>query len=353
MKKNNSESQNATVKTTTSVVCPVCGAEFAIEEHEHKVLGMAIGKDSGLGKVELPLAGKMPCKADARLEALKKAGVDTSNLFAMRGASGDGMLARMENGVLSVIDDNDPIFAKIAKGGTIPDRHLFRRWVMSQMFHMLATDDFTQALHRKGYEYTWKMAVEEYRVQARMSVNDTENFIMRHQWFNKDVAIEMANDYIEQLRIYLNRLDAKRCKGIPYKRVKGENVFVEDFSKKFFNPLCCAAMSISRTGDIKALYEAVKKFNDMRIELPWRTRQCPAWVDAYKGSGAYFTMRNLIMFHGCRFEGCKSELKSLARLNNFARDYKRKGWRMLGVLREFIEDNGIDIKAKIASWRKK
>ena len=155
MKKNeNNKSQNNGQNTT--VVCPVCGAEFAIAEHEHMVSGMAIGKDSGLGKVELPLAkkGNIPNKADARLEALRKAGVDTTNMFAMQSASGDGMLVRVVDGVPSMIDDSDPIYAALAKGGTIPDRHLFRRWVMSQMFHMLATGDFTQALHRKGYEYT-------------------------------------------------------------------------------------------------------------------------------------------------------------------------------------------------------
>lgn len=356
MKKNNSESQNtvnATVKTTTSVLCPVCGAEFAIAEHEHKVSGTAIGKDSGLGRVELPLAGMAPGKADARLEALKKAGVDTSNMFAMHSASGDGMLVRVENGIPSVIDDSDPIFAMIAKGGFIPDRHLFRRWVMSQMFHMLATGDFTEALHRKGYEYTWKMAEEEYRVQARMSVNDMENFAMRKVWFTKDTAVAMARDYIEQLRSYLDRLDTRRCKGVPYKRVKGENVFVEDFNKKFYLPLNMAMLSISSAKDPKSLYAAVRKFNGIRIELPWQTRQCPVWVDAYKGSGAFFTMRNLIMFHKCNLRGCANTAASLNELENYADIYAKEGWRMLGMLKEMIADNCIDIKAKIASWRKK
>lgn len=358
MKKNNSKSQNATVnatvKTTTSVVCPVCGAEFAIAEHEHKVSGMAIGKDSGLGKVELPLAkeGNIPNKADARLEALRKAGVDTTNMFAMQSASGDGMLVRVVDGVPSMIDDSDPIYAALAKGNYIPDRHLFRRWVMAQMFHMLKDGDFTKELHNKGYEYTWKMTEEEFRVQARMAVNDKENFAMRNYWFNKDVAVAMADDYIKLLHNYVYRLRTRKCKGIPYKRVSCKNIFCEDLNKTIFHPLALAALSISRANTPKALYEAVKKFNGMRIKLEWRTRQCPVWVDAYKGSGAYFTMRNMIMFHGCNIKNNKTVQANLNVLEEYKKAYKCEGWRMLGVLKELIEDNGIDIKAKIASWGK-
>lgn len=42
----------------TKVVCPKCGAEMAIPEHESFAVGVAIGKDSGLGTVTLPLASE-------------------------------------------------------------------------------------------------------------------------------------------------------------------------------------------------------------------------------------------------------------------------------------------------------
>lgn len=353
MEKNNSKSQNATVNTTvkTTVVCPVCGSEFAIAEHEHFAAGMVVGKDSGLGRVELPLANAN--KADARLEALKAAGVDTTKMFAMQSASGEGMLVRVVDGVPSVIADDDPIFAMIAKGDYIPDRHLFRRWVMAQMFHMLKDGDFTKELHNKGYEYTWKMTEEEFRVQARMAVNDKENFAMRNYWFDRAVAVSMAKDYIQLLHKYIGKLKTRKCKDIPYKRVSCKNIFCEDLNKTIFHPLEFAVLSISIANTPKALYEAVKKFNGMRIKLEWGTRQCPVWVDAYKGSGAYFTMRNMIMFHGCNIKNNKTIQANLNVLEEYKKACRYKGWCMLGVLKELIEDNGIDIKAKIASWGKK
>lgn len=38
----------------TKVVCPKCGAEMKIQENESLTIGISIGKDSGLGTVELP-----------------------------------------------------------------------------------------------------------------------------------------------------------------------------------------------------------------------------------------------------------------------------------------------------------
>ena len=35
----------------TQVVCPKCGAEFAIAEKTHVTIGIAIGKDAGLGTI--------------------------------------------------------------------------------------------------------------------------------------------------------------------------------------------------------------------------------------------------------------------------------------------------------------
>ena len=65
----------------TKVMCPVCGTEFAIGEHEHTVKNaVAIGKDSGLGTVYLPVS--------KRAEALNAAGIGTKKYFAMNALDG-------------------------------------------------------------------------------------------------------------------------------------------------------------------------------------------------------------------------------------------------------------------------
>ena len=37
------------------------------------------------------------------------------------------------------------------------------------------------------------------------------------------------------------------------------------------------------------------------IRLPYDTKKSKVWIDAYKGEGAYYTMKNLVLFHNCNF----------------------------------------------------
>lgn len=71
----------------TKLTCPKCGAEFAIPSKTHIAIGIAIGKDAGLGTIhpqvvgqdkpagQQPSSPKLPGKADERIAALKEAGV--------------------------------------------------------------------------------------------------------------------------------------------------------------------------------------------------------------------------------------------------------------------------------------
>jgi hypothetical protein len=167
----------------------------------------------------------------------------------------------------------------------------------------------------------------------------------------------MIADYQYQLHLYVkHECKVKRCKDVPYKRICGENVFVEDIQKKVFEPIIELkemAMKVSPA----LLYKVVRDFNKIRKMRTWKPKQCAAWLDAYKGAGAFFTMQNLIRYHKCRFTDCfgnvMSKDSSYCELRSKAKEYKGEGWRMIGLLRQFLEDNDIDIEKKMAEWRKK
>lgn len=85
--------------------------------------------------------------------------------------------------------------------------------------------------------------------------------------------------------------------------------------------------------------------------------QNAAWLDAYKGAGAFFTMQNMIRFHNCVIidDNGKTLSKnaSLAFLNKKAKLYEnREGWRLIGMLKKTLDDNNIDVVAKMKEWRK-
>lgn len=357
----------------TKVLCPRCGTEFAIAEKEYTTVATVVGKNSNLGVVYPAVAKqdvstkspKIPAKAQDRIEALRSAGVDVSCLFAMRGANGGECVASNKDGKLVVLDDNDPLFDHIISQGTVPNRRLFRRWVMAQMFHMMSYTPYrskeplgvTEMIHRLGYEYQWKMLINELYAQMKMESKDPESFVERNRWFNINVVAVMANDYIAQLRERVDALKVRKCKGIPYKHVCGRNIFVSDLECKLYNPLEIAKTRIKMAKNAAQLYNAAKNFNDIRIKMPSGTTQSRIWVDAYKGAGAYFTMQNLIRFHNCvAFDDAGNRLDKFQSLDFIlikAEMYKNgEGWRLLAVLKKMLADNNIDIKKKMASWRK-
>ena len=293
--------------------------------------------------------------ASARIEALKAAGVDVSNFFAM----GDDMVVRVDNGVPTQVLNDDPVFAKIASSGYIAHNKLYRRWVMAQMFHMLREMNenkqsrlsFTEVLQNRGYEYSWKMVEQELLAQYKMFKHgDMESFNERNRWFNKYVVTEMAKDYLDHLRKVVERIKEHKCRGRLYKRIFGKNVFSDEIESVVFAPIVWAVNTIHEAKSAYQLHKAVVAFNRDRHNLRWETKQSKAFVDAYKGSGAYFTMKNLILFHGARFNGFTTVKQSLARMDVFTLNLE--GWELLGAMKQLIEDSGISVEKKIAEWKK-
>lgn len=354
----------------TKIVCPNCGTEFAIPETTHFAFGLVVGQDSNLGTIYPEVAeqkqtnnvkpsNKRIMNAEAKLEALKAAGVNVDNLFSMKGGNGQETIARLVNGSLEIVEDNDPIFRSILNSGTVNNPQLFRRWVMSQVFHMLATGNFIQALTNKGYQYQWKMVVDELEAQAKMyERGDMENFTMRNLYFNQERVHQMAKDYISLLQERISKLPQKRCKGVFYIRLSGKNIFKSDVPSKVFQPLNNAAFNIYKAKTPIELCYATKHFANLakKTWMEWGTPMSAAFKDSYKGAGAYFTMRNLILFHGAKFRSgngrFSSQQQSLDRIEKQAEEYKNEGWKLFGVMKQLIKDSNINIKQKIAEWRK-
>ena len=231
---------------------------------------------------------------------------------------------------------------------------------------------FNEVLQRKGYEYQWRMLENELYAQMKMAAHgDHENAGARNRWFGGFVAADMAYDYIKKLRKYVDdnliwkvkkdkngnvkKTYKHTCKGNPYVRLQNEDIFVEDLEKKVYAPLGNLARKMYDSNTYKEVYDAVHEFNKKRKHLAWDNKQSDVFINAYKGSGSYYTMRNLIMFHGARFwkNGRKmSETNSLKELESKAKIYDEEGWRMLGVLKQLIKENNISVHGKINEWHK-
>ncbi|MBP5425024.1 MAG: ubiquitin carboxyl-hydrolase [Prevotella sp.] len=351
-KKTTTVSKNASKKQVTNetkVMCPVCGSEFAIGEHEHTVKNViAIGKDSGLGEVYLPV--------NKRGEALKAAGIDPNKYFSIQiPGGGEQLMMKTDDGRAVPVSSDDPVIKAILGGGTVPNKNLFRRWVMSQVFHGLQNrGGFTEWLRWHGYDYQWEMLVEELRVQAKLYGKDMENFNARNRWFNKKLAAVMADDYVLQLGKDANSRPTHKCKGVPYIKYDCQNIFVADIEKKLLWPMRDLLRAITMVKTPQKLYEAVRDFWKAAPKRTTNFSQCADWKDAYKGMGGYATMQNLLRFHGCAFpkdnDFYERGLSGLQMLESAAEHYRGEGWRLFGLMKQMIDENGIDIEAKMRQW---
>jgi hypothetical protein len=99
----------------------------------------------------------------------------------------------------------------------------------------------------------------------------------------------------------------------------------------------------------RSYYEMIKAVETFTKHCPLvkTLAKAAAWKNAFKGTGAYYTMDNMIKFHGCKFtvednNGNKTTLdmdKSLRYLEMKTADYQNEYYRLYALMRKFIEDN--------------
>jgi hypothetical protein len=230
---------------------------------------------------------------------------------------------------------------------------------MAQMFQGLnyksydgRNTGYNEWVKRHGLGYAFDMMLEEIRVLGKLEERDRETFVERSHFFTKDVIAKTMEDYVAELIKHVETLPNKNCKGVPYKRVKGENIFVADLQKKVYSPLEREINRLKYATNYNEIYRIVKSFMNDMIHLPYDTPKSKAWIDAYKGEGAFYTLKNLVMFHGC---GIKDEtgrihfgMGAVAVLNDRLNKYQGEGWRMFALMKKVIKDNDFNFKARIA-----
>lgn len=291
-----------------------------------------------------------------RMEKLNAMGINTGKYFTVD----------LENGakVHIIIDENgnpvkvdDVITNQIIEDGYVRNTKLHRRFVMAQMFQGLnyvswdkKRTGYNEWLKNHGIKYAFDMMLEEIRVLGKLEERDRETFIERSHFFTKDVITKTMEDYVVALRGYIESLPEKKCKGVPYKRVKSNNIFVEDLNKKVYSQFNNDIYRIKYAKNYNELYKIVKTFMNKMIALPYNTPKSKAWVDAYKGEGAFYTLKNLIMFHNCKIyhREVLSGIAAVNFLNAKLDEYKGEGWRMFALMKKVIADNNFDFKKRMA-----
>lgn len=264
----------------------------------------------------------------------------------------------------------DELKKEILAQGTVNYPARYRRWVMAQMFRALNHRNGYQGyLDSHSYDYVLKTTEDELKILAKMQKKNPEEFEIRRTFFTPEVIYRIAcytewqiiehgrNCYWLFDRVgYCHLYGAKR---------KGNNISysIRKITQYDFNMILASldslVMALKYTKcecpDYERIYSLFKEFRNNTIKLPERTKKPVAWVEAFKASGAYYTLENMIYNHGCVLEldGNFDSKKNLEIFRNrycgiptyytdTAHERGFGGYRFLGLLKETIKKNNFD-----------
>ena len=291
-----------------------------------------------------------------RMEKLSAMGINTGKYFTVALDNGTQVhLIIDENGNPKKVDD--VICNQIIEDGYVRNTKLHRRFVMAQMFQALnyvswdrKRTGYNEWLKMFGIKYQFEMMLEEIRVLGKLEERDWETFKERSNFFTKEVVAKTMADYINKLKAHINSNKTYKCKGVPYKKVKGKDIFVEDLDKKIYAPMRNDIYKVQIARNYNEIYKAVKNFMTKIITIPYATTKCKEWVDAYKGEGAFYTLKNLVMFHNCGIKvgyNMVYGIEAVNVLNERLYEYKGEGWRMFALMKKVIADNNFDFHKRM------
>lgn len=294
---------------------------------------------------------------EQRMAKLNNAGINTGKFFTVEIEGKKVNLTFDASGNPVVVQDT--VETQIIEDGYVRNTKLHRRFVMAQMFHALnyrsydgRREGYNEWLKARGFKYSFDMMLEEVRVLGKLEERDRDTFLERSHFFTKMVVIGVMEDYVLKLKEYVDGLPVKKCKGIPYKRIKGVDVFVEDLKKKVYAQFEREIYIASRALTYNEIYRSLKKFMRNMIQLPADTPKSKLWIDAYKGEGSFYTLKNLCMFHDCFVEDAQTGeiyfgVNAINYLEYVLGVYHGEGWRMFALLKHTIEVNKFDFQARM------
>jgi hypothetical protein len=245
---------------------------------------------------------------------------------------------------------------RVVADAQINNDKLFRRWITAQTFRMIYEPSYNfktrqyevgwdnYLRNRYDYKYQFTMMLEEIKVLMKLQVKDKEEFWERRHFFNKDVVVDTCKHYMRQLNKYVE--DNWNSKSNTVKLAKYGTVDLEKYTG-ITTSLTMIISDIQHSEDYTELYANLKRFVNKMNKLPYDTSKCREWKSAFKGSGAYYSLKNMILFHKCLLPGCETKQASLNKLESCLDTYRGDYWKFHYMLLETIKHNNFDLRESI------
>jgi hypothetical protein len=256
--------------------------------------------------------------AEERLALLKAAGVKIPALQDFIKEHGDKSVEALN----ALFDEDDPIISELNKGGFINNPELFRRWICAQTMRLLKDKyGWTHAV-RKTYDikYVFNQTKRELALLCKLRRKNPND--IRFQFFTLDDMKSIFCDLMDYNRWYWYRNDTEKKTAIK-RQIK-----------------CCSAYA--------SLYDVIKNITwKFRSDCSFKPK---AWLNCFKGAGAYYTLQNIIRTHGLIIPKCNDMNESLKAVDDvfksiIAYEPKDRRWDiLLSVLTMAVEKTKFELK---------
>ena len=261
----------------------------------------------------------------------------------------------------------DPIAQSIIEDGYVKNSKLHRRWITAQTFRMLDYVSWRDS-RRKGWEacmkdryaygYQFEQMADELHTLAKLQKEDPEYFAERTMFFNGKVVVDLLCDYLYRLEKYVKkqmRENPRKYRGEEYvKLARYGNVLIKDLEREVYGKIKAGITYVKWAVEENNYALIEKRFNEFMNKyynkLPYETTKCAQWKDAFKGSGSFYSLQNLIRWHNVILRGCTNKYDSEAMLNSLLYgEYKNDVWKFHQLLVDTIAYNDFDLKKSIAN----
>ena len=373
----------------SKVYCSNCGAEVVLPEKSTLGIGMTVSEES---KGDYVFPTKKNNTVDSKVNTNN--GGNNMNNFTMDElvATVAAVMGQMNgNGTWQKVTQatevktkeigsttvkgkwgqNSKYYGKVMADGHIFNPYLDRRFLPAQYLSMIKNEynysAYTAIKNNYSYMYSIEWLIKEVDKLAFLEKADKVAFEERRVFLKPEDVYFIVRDYVCSLtglverRLKLGDYRKEKKTGDVYLKFKGyKEIYagreVEDIEnhkvvkrvakseelKRTINKFCDLSGELwelaKQSGyNNKGIY---KKMNYLLqsvrfIQLPYDTKKSPVFIDRFMAQGAYYTLRNLILFEGYKLKSYNGS-QACELLRSYA---GLKGYKLHAILKECLDDN--------------
>ena len=239
---------------------------------------------------------------------------------------------------------NSQFYNKVMADGYIFNPYLHRRFLPAQF--LLLMKNYDMNVHRAiaesyGFMYSIKWTIDEIGKLAYLQKVDKVAFAERQKFLTLDDVKVIMSHYVESMIKYLDEC-VKYGRWICYNgrhiptRTWGSDQETQEVTN-LKNDLLAFGNNVYSAVSYEKMNHVLCAFN--LLKLKYEAEKSKAFVDAFEKSGAYYTLKHLILFEGLSLKG-KSGADAAKELNEYM---SQPAYVVYAILKEVIEENQYEI----------